>query len=258
MCWGSKELADMVCIALLTVGAASQSKYMKYGLSESFSENQTIFYQVSRVQLLNNIGSKREGGTVSQVLYSVSQQQFAVIQSGRCNHHATAQWIGFMLWRFVPCWIVSSFCMELDPRSAKASRKRGVEPGILMELGSQMLRPWKWLRNVSWNKIFSLVTALEKWVFVLAGNYRWCLWCRILGSRQEYQLVGRSIPWTKPQLKLPLRRAICQFDLASRDAFRTTFERQCWCGCWRTCSWIWTIGVYLNEKEEEGIIINGE
>ena len=169
---------------------ASQSKYMKYGLSESFSKTRPYSTRSTVVQLLNNIGSKREVEQYLKYFTSVSQQQFAVIKVGGAIITQQLNELASCLALLYHLGLYPIGLHGTGPQINELLENEGVEPEYIDGIRITNAKTMEVVRKCFLEQNLRLVTALEK-----MGVRARPITAGVFGAeyldQDKYQLVGK-------------------------------------------------------------------
>ena len=169
---------------------ASQSKYMKYGLSESFSKTRPYSTRSTVVQLLNNIGSKREVEQYLKYFTSVSQQQFAVIKVGGAIITQQLNELASCLAFLYHLGLYPIVLHGTGPQINELLANEGVEPEYIDGIRITNAKTMEVVRKCFLEQNLRLVTALEK-----MGVRARPITAGVFGAeyldQDKYQLVGK-------------------------------------------------------------------
>ena len=169
---------------------ASQSKYMKYGLSESFSKTRPYSTRSTVVQLLNNIGSKREVEQYLKYFTSVSQQQFAVIKVGGAIITQQLNELASCLAFLYHLGLYPIVLHGTGPQINELLENEGVEPEYIDGIRITNAKTMEVVRKCFLEQNLRLVTALEK-----MGVRARPITAGVFGAeyldQDKYQLVGK-------------------------------------------------------------------
>lgn len=158
-----KALANNLLKRLSAVGAATTAGFSitkhSYPTSTtavsnpSYSRNIRFYSTKSTViQLLNNIGSKREVEQYLKYFTSVSQQQFAVIKVGGAIITQQLNELASCLAFLYHVGLYPIVLHGTGPQINELLENEGVEPEYIDGIRITNQKPWKLSVNVSWNK----------------------------------------------------------------------------------------------------------